>query len=120
MRALWPASKDVSWPQPECRSMQDVSLWVSTFYYQCTVCAPRASQCNGRVVVSDIVMIWPDYMKSVNAPPCDVVPRTSFAGLQATDLPHAGSGLTWPDLEQWIDLNPDVLVVDALWAVKQV
>ncbi|KAK9863665.1 hypothetical protein WJX84_003088 [Apatococcus fuscideae] len=39
---------------------------------------------------------------------------------KATDLPHAGSGLTWPDLEQWIDLNPDVLVVDALWAVKQV
>ncbi len=39
---------------------------------------------------------------------------------QATDLPEEGPGLTWSDLEQWADLSPDNLLVDPLWAVRQV
>ncbi|KAK9822125.1 hypothetical protein WJX74_009476 [Apatococcus lobatus] len=39
---------------------------------------------------------------------------------KATDLPESGLGLTWENLEKWVDANPEVLLVDPLWAVKQV
>lgn len=40
--------------------------------------------------------------------------------LQATDLPETGPGLTWSNLEHWVDAHPEVLLVDPLWAVRQV
>ena len=39
---------------------------------------------------------------------------------QATDLPEDGPGLTWSDLEQWADEHPNSLLMDPLWAVRQV